>query len=58
MMVDQQTPPVDRETKPYKTEQLVEAKKFIRYSLSALDYDDAKASIENMQKALNILQKR
>jgi hypothetical protein len=37
---------------------IVEAKKFIKYAMSSLDYDDAKAAIENMHKAIAILQQR
>ncbi|KAI1728830.1 vta1 like domain-containing protein [Ditylenchus destructor] len=36
----------------------MEAKKFLKYAMSSLDYDDANAAIENMHKALSILQKK
>uniref|UniRef100_A0A915CRY4 Vacuolar protein sorting-associated protein VTA1 n=1 Tax=Ditylenchus dipsaci TaxID=166011 RepID=A0A915CRY4_9BILA len=38
-------------------DEVLEAKKYVKYALSALDYDDSKAAIENMHKALALLQK-
>lgn len=38
-------------------EDFVEAKKYTKFALSALDYDDAKAAIDNMYKAIAVLQK-
>jgi vacuolar protein sorting-associated protein VTA1 len=37
-------------------EHFLEAKKYTKYALSALDYDDPKTAIENMYKAIGILQ--
>jgi len=34
------------------------AKKHVKYALSALDYDDAKTAIEEMRRAIAILEAR
>ena len=36
----------------------MEARKYVKYALSALDYEDAKTAIENMTKAMQVLQKK
>jgi len=38
-------------------DEIIEAKKLTKYAMSALDYDDVKTAIDNMHKALAILQK-
>jgi len=39
-------------------EDYIEAKKYMKYAMSALDYEDANTSIQNLQKAISILQKQ
>ncbi|KAL1491707.1 hypothetical protein ABEB36_012265 [Hypothenemus hampei] len=38
------------------TEQIQKAQKYSKYATSALNYDDVKTAVENLQKALNLLQ--
>ncbi|XP_050307243.1 vacuolar protein sorting-associated protein VTA1 homolog [Anthonomus grandis grandis] len=38
------------------TEQIQRAQKLTKYATSALNYDDVKTAVENLQKALNLLQ--
>jgi len=39
-------------------EEYIEAKKLVKYAMSALDYEDSKTAIENMYQAIAILQKQ
>uniref|UniRef100_A0AC34QP69 Vacuolar protein sorting-associated protein VTA1 n=1 Tax=Panagrolaimus sp. JU765 TaxID=591449 RepID=A0AC34QP69_9BILA len=39
-----------------KLEDYIEARKFCKYALSALDYEDAPAAVDNMLKSLRVLQ--
>lgn len=43
--------------KALSVDDYVEAKKYTKYALSALDYDDARTAVENLNKALAVLQK-
>lgn len=38
------------------TDQIQKAQKYSKYATSALNYDDVKTAVENLQKALNLLQ--
>ncbi|XP_060518743.1 vacuolar protein sorting-associated protein VTA1 homolog [Cylas formicarius] len=41
---------------PVTPEQIQKAQKYSKYATSALNYDDVKTAIDNLQKALNLLQ--
>lgn len=48
------TPSSDQVT--LTTDQIQKAQKYSKYATSALNYDDVKTAVENLQKALNLLQ--
>lgn len=33
----------------------IEARKYVKYALSAIDYEDKKTAVENLQKAIGLL---
>uniref|UniRef100_A0A914XTW0 Uncharacterized protein n=1 Tax=Panagrolaimus superbus TaxID=310955 RepID=A0A914XTW0_9BILA len=40
-----------------KLEDFIEARKFLKFAMSAIDYEDGNAAIENMMKSIRVLQK-
>lgn len=36
-------------------ETFIEARKYVKYALSAIDYEDRKTAVENLQKAIGLL---